>query len=35
LYEYLALLEKAVKKESKDIKELVSQLVPTYTIDNH
>lgn len=35
LYVYLKLLEKAVRKESKDIKELVSQLVPTYTIDNH
>ncbi len=35
LYTYLDLLEESAYKEADDIKELVSQLVPTYTIDHH
>ena len=35
LYKYLKLLEKSAYDEVDDIKELVSNLVPTYTIDHH
>ncbi len=35
LYEYLEILKKSAYEEVDNIKELVSQLVPTYTIDNH